>query len=167
MSFVSFVVPLSYVFCVFCGFPLLRLLCLLWFKMSFVVNTRKKSQKFAPDMTISLFRPAKRHLTIWLLSALFFACGKDKESIVQERVGERVSAFKKKKLLECQETLLQTAESMVDSMLLAMAQSELRDSLARSRPNRPLQPPAIPPIDSLDVRPIFDSVRLMPKIGDR
>lgn len=110
------------------------------------------------------------NIALWatcLLSALIFACGKDKELIVQERVEERVSAFKRKKQLECQEELAQAAERIVDSILLVSAQAELLDSFARSRPYRPLQPPAIPPLDSLTVRPLFDSIRGTPKPGDR
>ncbi|MDO8969109.1 MAG: hypothetical protein Q7U74_00380 [Saprospiraceae bacterium] len=96
---------------------------------------------------------------------LFLACNGDQESIVQEKVAERVSAFKRKKNLECQETLLQTAEQIVDSLLLTDAQSALNDSLTRLRPGRPFLPPAIPPIDSLKVAPIFEGGRPASQTG--
>lgn len=84
------------------------------------------------------------------------SCGGDKEAIVQEKVAERVTAFKAKKSAECLESLLETAERKVDSLLLAEAQNALNDSLSRLRPWRPFQPAPIQPIDSLTVKPIFD-----------
>ncbi len=87
------------------------------------------------------------------------SCSGDNEVIVQEKVAERVMVFKAKKRAECLETLLQTAEHMVDSLLLTEAQNALNDSLARLRPGRPFQPAAILPIDSLTVKPIFERIR--------
>lgn len=83
------------------------------------------------------------------------SCGRDTESIVQEKVAERVEAFVRKKREECRESLMQVAEKTVDSLLLTDAQASLNDSLARLRPGRPFQPAAVPPIDSLSVQPIF------------
>jgi hypothetical protein len=96
---------------------------------------------------------------------LLLACNGDQESIVQAKVAERVTAFKRKKSLECQEALLQTAEQIVDSLLLTDAQSSLNDSLTRLRPGRPFLPPAIPPIDSLKVAPIFEGGRPASQTG--
>lgn len=86
------------------------------------------------------------------------ACRQDREQIVQEKVAERVAAFTKKKSEECREALLETAEEQVDSLLLMEAQNALNDSLARARPGRPFQPPAVPPIDSLKIQPIFNGI---------
>lgn len=96
-----------------------------------------------------------RPITLLFLSLCILACHRDKEAIVQAKVTERVSDFIAKKRAECREALLQKAEETVDSLLLAEAQSALNDSLARMRPGRPFQPPAIPPIDSLQIKPIF------------
>jgi len=84
------------------------------------------------------------------------ACYGDTEAVVQEKVSERVTVFKAKKSIECRIAMLERAERIVDSLLLTEAQNSLNDSLARRRPGRPYQPPAIPPIDSLKVKPIFD-----------
>ncbi|MDO8365916.1 MAG: hypothetical protein Q7T20_03900 [Saprospiraceae bacterium] len=97
------------------------------------------------------FVPAACFCTLLLAS-----CFGDKEAIVQEKVAERVIAFKEKKSAECLEALLQTAEQTVDSLLLMEAQNSLNDSLTRLRPGRPFQPQPIQPIDSLTVKPIFD-----------
>ncbi len=94
------------------------------------------------------------------LGLLLLACCKgDTDAVVQEKVAERVTAFKEKKRAECREALLSTAERTVDSLLLTEAQDALNDSLARLRPGRPFQPAPIPPIDSLMVKPIFDGKR--------
>lgn len=87
------------------------------------------------------------------------ACFEDTEAIVQQKVSERVTVFKAKKSIECRAALLERAERVVDSLLLTEAQNSLNDSLARRRPGRPYQPPAIPPIDSFTVKPIFDQFR--------
>ncbi len=96
---------------------------------------------------------------------MFLSCSRDKEAIVQEKVAERLTAFIEKEVAECRETLLQTAESTVDSLLLLEAQNALNDSLARLRPGRPFQPAAIPPIDSLSVQPILNGIRPASKTG--
>lgn len=107
--------------------------------------------------------PEKRHsrslivciaigLACWPLSG----CGPDQEAIVRQKVEERTSVFRAKKSAECREKLFMAAEKMVDSLLLAEAQQQLRDSLSRSRPGRPLKPLPVPPIDSLTVKPLFD-----------
>ena len=94
-----------------------------------------------------------------------FSCNQDNETLVQQKVAERVDDFKAKKSLECRETLLQTAEHTVDSILLTEAQNALNDSLSRLRPGRPYQPAAILPIDSLTVKPIFEGLRPASKTG--
>ena len=86
---------------------------------------------------------------------VFPSCTRDKEAIVEAKVAERVDYFKAQKSAECRENLLAAAERRVDSMLLNEAQQSLLDSLARLRPNRPYQPPVVPPIDSFSVKPIF------------
>ncbi|MFN0175636.1 MAG: hypothetical protein ACKVU0_13375 [Saprospiraceae bacterium] len=94
-----------------------------------------------------------------LLLLSLSSCGGDKDAIVQEKVAERVTAFKSKKRADCLESLLETAERKVDSILLAEAQNALNDSLSRLRPWRPFQPAPIQPIDSLTVKPIFDVIK--------
>lgn len=106
-----------------------------------------------------------KYLLLLCFCPLFLSCNRDKESIVQEKVAERVSAFIEKELAECRESLLQTAEKTVDSLLLLEAQNALNDSLARLRPGRPFQPAAIPPIDSLTVQPILNGIQPASKTG--
>ncbi len=88
---------------------------------------------------------------------LLASCRRDTEEIVQAKVAERVQAFRVKHLAECQTALLRDAEKRVDSILLAEATGTLADSLARLKPFKPTQPPAVAPIDSLSVRPIFEA----------
>ena len=104
---------------------------------------------------------ATRHRTTLaaLLCVLLLAgCAGDKEKIVQEKVAEKVADFRKKKNMECRQSLFAKAEQIVDSLLLSEAESALQDSLSRLRPFRPTQPPAVPPIDSNAVKPIFDKL---------
>lgn len=91
-----------------------------------------------------------------LLLALF-ACGGNKERIVQEKIAERVSDFRKKETEKCQATLLADAERIVDSLLLYGALEEVNDSLRNRHPFKPVKPAHIAPMDSLPVKPIFDS----------
>ncbi|MEI6412037.1 MAG: hypothetical protein WCR52_21780 [Bacteroidota bacterium] len=99
-------------------------------------------------------------LILWFATGLgcctLFGCHRDQEAIVRQKVAERTSIFRAKKTAECREKLFLVAEKMVDSLLLAEAQQQLRDSLSRSRPGRPLKPMSVPPIDSLTVKPLFD-----------
>jgi hypothetical protein len=88
---------------------------------------------------------------------LAFGCGKEKDEVVRLKVAETVQDFRQKKTAECREILLREAEEIVDSLLLTEATEAMSDSLARLRPSRPIQPPRIPPIDSLQVRPIFEA----------
>ncbi|HRI58508.1 MAG TPA: hypothetical protein PK228_02260 [Saprospiraceae bacterium] len=93
----------------------------------------------------------------FILPMLFVlnACGSDKEVIINQKVSERVKAFREKKNVECQFSLLAEAEQIVDSLLLAEAKMELSDSITL-RPVKPAKPAPLPPIDSLPVRPIFE-----------
>lgn len=93
----------------------------------------------------------------WGLSLSFLtpACGPDEKTVVQQKVNARVVEFVKKKKEECRISLLEQAEKIVDSLLLAEAQLQLRDSLNRTRPFKPVEPLPVPPIDSAEVKPIF------------
>jgi hypothetical protein len=96
---------------------------------------------------------------IWLLLCCFLpaGCVRDKEKVVQAKVAERVLAFRTKHLSDCRTALLRDAEEWVDSLLLLEATGTLSDSLTRLKPTKPAQPPPLVPIDSLSVRPLFDS----------
>lgn len=93
---------------------------------------------------------------IGLLCAALSACTGNQERVVQEKVAERVSEFRKKETDKCQIALLADAERIVDSLLLYEALHEVTDSLRGLRPFKPVKPPGIAPIDSLEVKPIFD-----------
>jgi len=83
------------------------------------------------------------------------ACGPDEQTVVQQKVDGRVAEFVKKKKEECRISLLEQAEKIVDSLLLNEAQLQLRDSLNRTRPFKPVEPIPVLPIDSAEVKPIF------------
>ncbi|MEY3239831.1 MAG: hypothetical protein RIR11_1269 [Bacteroidota bacterium] len=87
---------------------------------------------------------------------LFTACGPGEEVLIRQKVDARVAEFSKKKRQECRSSLINEASKVVDSLLLAEAQTDLRDSLNRVRPFKPVEPPPVPPIDSLEVKPIFN-----------
>ena len=104
-------------------------------------------------MTVNSGNLLKKFL--FLLAINCIACESDKEKIVNEKVAERLTAFREKKNAECRSELLDEAEQIVDSLLLAEAKMELSDSLIRLRPAKPPKPTPLPPIDSLPVQPIF------------
>lgn len=91
-----------------------------------------------------------------LLFGVSTGCANDKDKIIAEKVTERLEEYTKKRKEECWQGLLAKAEKKVDSLLLAEAQQALQDSLSRLRPFKPLQPPPVPAIDSLSVKPLFD-----------
>ena len=91
-----------------------------------------------------------------MLLLLSGACSRNKERIVLQTVEQRVTDFRKKETAKCRTQLLETAEQIVDSLLLHEALSEVRDSLKRLRPFKPIEPPNIPPIDSLMIKPVFE-----------
>ena len=101
------------------------------------------------------------------IGSLCWACEGDKERIIQQKVAENVRDFRQKKSVECRETLLRQAEEIVDSLLLHEATDAMSDSLGRLRPGRPVQPPSIPPIDSMQVRPLFDLLPPVPDTGKK
>lgn len=90
-----------------------------------------------------------------LILLLFGSCNADQSALIQEKVNTRLAEFVKKEKETCRAGLLAQAEKTVDSLLLAEAQLQLRDSLNRMRPGAPVIPPAVPPIDTLEVKPIF------------
>ncbi|MCC6462404.1 MAG: hypothetical protein IT260_18195 [Saprospiraceae bacterium] len=100
-------------------------------------------------------RPVFLLCTALLLPA-FFACGPSKEELVQNRVASLVAEFRKKESRKCHDMLLAEAGKIADSLLLHEALDEVTDSLARLRPFKPVKPASIPPIDSLQLKPIFD-----------
>jgi len=101
-------------------------------------------------------------IALYLLGCTAFGCVQDKQKLVAEKVAERVMEYKNKRHLECWQNLMVKAEKKVDSLLLAEAQQALQDSLSRLRPFKPNQPPPVPAIDSLAVKPLFDGT---PKKG--
>lgn len=94
-------------------------------------------------------------LPVAALLLLFSACQHDREALVQRQVQQKVAEFKKKYTAECEDKFLAEAGHLADSVLLAEAKAALADSLARNKPVKPIRPPAIPPIDSSIVKPIF------------
>ncbi len=122
-------------------------------------------------MKITRSQPAFCVLASILLSifacVIVSGCGKDKDEIIRLKATETVQDFRQKKSLECREILLREAEEIVDSLLLTEATDAMSDSLSRLRPSRPVQPPAILPIDSLKVHPLFDSPAPAPDSGKK
>jgi len=102
-----------------------------------------------------------------LSASVWLSCGDDKAEIIRQKVAERVYDFHQKKSVECREILLREAEHIVDSLLLHEATDAMSDSLGRLRPFRPVQPPPIPPIDSLRVHPLFDLLPLVRDTGKK
>lgn len=82
-------------------------------------------------------------------------CGRNEDALVDRTVQARLDDFARKKRQECRAALLAEAGRIVDSLLLAEAKMQLEDSLARRRPTKPIQPPLVPALDSLPVKPIF------------
>ncbi len=110
---------------------------------------------------------ALKVVLVGILGSICWGCGGDNERIIQQKVAENVQDFRQKKLVECREILLREAEEIVDSLLLSEATDAMSDSLGRLRPGRPVQPPSIPPIDSMRVHPLFDLLPPIPDTGKK
>lgn len=108
----------------------------------------------AQPVTTARFNMKK---AIYTLISLFLwsGCAPDQEAKIQEKVAEKVNDFIVKEEARCHTELLARAEKIVDSILLAEAQLQIRDSLLQGKPYAPAQPPAVPPLDTLEVKPIF------------
>jgi hypothetical protein len=100
------------------------------------------------------FHPVTRPL-FCLGLILLAACGPSKDEVIQQKITALVSDYSRKYSIERRSKLLEEASRVADSLLLAEAQAQLRDSLNRARPNKPVEPPVVPPIDSLAIKPIF------------
>lgn len=90
------------------------------------------------------------------LLLLVWSCKKNNEELIVQKVSEAVAAAKSKKAVECRENVLAEAEKIVDSLLLLEAKSSLGDSLANLKPSKPPKPVPIPPVDTAEVRQIFE-----------
>jgi hypothetical protein len=119
--------------------------------------------KYSKSITYMVFKI----LLLSLAGSIYLGCKSDKERIIQQKVAENLQDFRKKKSQECSEILLREAEEIVDSLLLAEATDAMQDSLGRLRPGRPMQPPSIPPIDSMQVHPLFDLLPPIPDTGKK
>ena len=94
-------------------------------------------------------------LSICLFSHFLVSCHEDRDKIIAEKVAERLEEYRKKKMDDCLQNLYEKAEKLVDSLLLEEAKEALQDSLSKMKPFKPLQPPDVLPIDSEEVKPIF------------
>lgn len=103
----------------------------------------------------SFFKIRSTTVVLSVFCFLTAACGPDEQTVIHQKVDSRVAEFVKKKKEECRISLLEQAEKIVDSLLLAEAQLQLRDSLNRARPFKPVEPIPVPPIDSAEIKPIF------------
>ncbi len=93
----------------------------------------------------------------WLLVFTPLAgCEGDTSRVVEEKVREQVGDFRRREEEKCRKALLEEAERIVDSVLLMEAMAEVADSLRNLQPARPVKPPALVPLDSAEVKPIFD-----------
>lgn len=98
---------------------------------------------------------SKMFFNSFIISSLSTSCNEAKTETIQAKIRERVEDYRQERQAQCRESLLQEAEKIVDSLLLAEATQEIQDSLNRNRPGRPVQPPDVPAIDSSPVLPLF------------
>ena len=104
----------------------------------------------------------KRNLLPVLLMLLTFTACETKEdlqaqvdALIEQRVEERRTAFKKTLLSNCDERILQEATRIVDSILIAEARLK-KDTIDRpDRPDRPQLPEVKKLKDTLPVAPLF------------
>jgi hypothetical protein len=103
---------------------------------------------FFPNRVIFFF-------IIYVYICILNSCDDNRETIIFQKTKERVDDYREERLEAYRSQLLADAEKIVDSLLLTEAAQSLLDSLNRSRPGRPVQPPDVPAIDTAPVRPLF------------
>lgn len=120
--------------------------------LTFIMN-----QRYLASRSMANFRNLLKKAIYFLAIFCFEFCKSDKNMTVREKVAERITSFREKKMRECNVSLFNEAEKIVDSILLSEAMMELNDSLIRLRPIKPSKPDPLQPLDSLLVAPIFKS----------
>lgn len=80
----------------------------------------------------------------------------DRKAIVRAEVDRRLFEFRKNKLKTCQEELMKTATSQVDSLLIERARLNKNDLEKPAIPEKPLAPEILSPLDSSPVQPILE-----------
>lgn len=84
----------------------------------------------------------------------------DREAIIGQALDERVQAFKDKLEQKCHKDAIEEAKEIADSIAFVKAEAlMLFDTLSRpEKPTRPIKPARLPLRDSLEVKPLLDSL---------
>jgi hypothetical protein len=88
--------------------------------------------------------------------ACIAACQNDRSAEINAEILRRVQRSEKQYRLDCTQRMFQEAEQIADSLLLAEAKLSLNDSMRNRAPYKPLPPAVLSPIDSLEVKPLFN-----------
>jgi hypothetical protein len=97
----------------------------------------------------------KRLLTLALF-ALFLACNEEveKEKIIQQEIANAVKVYEQKKLDACRTAALDSANRIVDSIILAR-NTQVDTLLFVGKPVKPTKPILKSPLDTTPVVPIL------------
>ncbi|MEL6717600.1 MAG: hypothetical protein AAFP82_02710 [Bacteroidota bacterium] len=104
-----------------------------------------------------------------ILLLLFCACEKDqsaevKQQLIAEKVEERVQRLMSNKYTRCREELMEKANTMVDSILIARAKAN-KDTITKPpKPFKPDQPDAFLLEDSFAIQPLLKDTLLQDSI---
>jgi len=99
--------------------------------------------------------------TAVIIASFGFQKDKSKEAEIQtlidEKVAEKVERFRKKRLAVCRERILKRASELADSIIMAKAISTtiIDNTVRPTPPERPPRPPIKSPVDTTPVEPFF------------
>jgi len=108
----------------------------------------------------------KYSFALLLVCLNFFACEEDqsaelKQKLIAEKVEERVQRLKNNKSIRCREELMENANQMVDSILIARARANKDTILKPPKPFKPDQPDAFLLEDTFAIQPLLkDSLKM-------
>lgn len=104
-------------------------------------------------------------LTSIILSLLlFWRQAPQKESkpltekeLVQQKLQERIDAYRNTKLKKCKSDAYKEAAKQVDSILIARARAERATQIERpAKPSKPTRPDKLQPKDNTEVKPLIE-----------
>jgi hypothetical protein len=95
----------------------------------------------------------------FLLSSLLFlivACKEDdkKQGLIDQEVKNAVESFRQRKLNECRAMVIDSANKLADSIVLAR-NTVVDTALVNGKPKKPTKPVIKSPLDTTPVEPLF------------
>ena len=93
---------------------------------------------------------------VFCLVFLIVACKQDdkKQELIDQEVKSAIESFRQRKLNECRATVIDSANKLADSIVLAR-NTVVDTALVNGKPKKPAKPVIKSPLDTTPVEPLF------------